>query len=80
MKGSFAKPPQFNLDNCMKPLKDFFNNINKVKEEHWSTILQFSGAGKDENSGADGNVLQEDLSMISAFHVGMYVSSSLAKP
>jgi hypothetical protein len=25
-------------------------------------------------------VLQEDLSMISAFHVGMYVSSSLAKP
>ncbi|KAF8224069.1 hypothetical protein L208DRAFT_1313501, partial [Tricholoma matsutake] len=60
MKGTFAKPPQFNLDNCTKPLKDFFNNIDKVKEEHWSTILLFSGADEDENLGADGDVLQED--------------------
>ncbi|KAF8235343.1 hypothetical protein L208DRAFT_1257724, partial [Tricholoma matsutake] len=80
MKGTFAKPPQFNLDNCAKLLKDFFINIDKVKEDRWSTILQFSGANENKNSDADGDVLQADQSMISAFRIGMYVSSSPAKP
>ena len=79
MKGTFVAPPQFNHENCWGPLKDFFNNIDKVKEECWTAILQFRGVDEGGVSDANSDHLHE-RSMISAFHAGMYVSSSPIKP
>ncbi|KDR70756.1 hypothetical protein GALMADRAFT_144627 [Galerina marginata CBS 339.88] len=54
MKSTFVAPPQFNHDNCWGPLEDFFDNIDKVKEECWTAILQFRGVGGvDEGSVSD---------------------------
>ena len=79
MKGTFVVPPQINHKNCWGPLKDFFNNIDKVKEECWTAILQFHGVDKGGISDTSSDHLHEQ-SMISAFCAGMYVSSSPIKP
>ncbi|KAF8799562.1 hypothetical protein BYT27DRAFT_7120426, partial [Phlegmacium glaucopus] len=76
MKGTFIAPPQFNQDNCNKPLSDFFRNIDKVKEDHWSSILQFSG--EDENSYAGSDILQGDQSIVTAT-ISLHSRSVLGK-
>ena len=75
--GAFVAPPLFNQRNCWKPLGDFFANINKVKEERWASVLCIQGPDEDEmDSDTDAQVNE---SIISAFHVDMYIPSSPLK-
>ena len=70
----FVAPLLFNQRNCWKLLRDFFANINKVKEEQW---LHIQGPDEDEmDSDADARANE---SMISAFRVDMYITSSPLK-
>jgi hypothetical protein len=75
--GAFVAPPPFNQKNCWKPLKDFFANINRVKEEWWASILHIQGPNEDETDG-DSDA-RANKSMISAFHADMYSPSSPLK-
>jgi len=78
IKGTYTNPKQFNYENCWKPLTDFLNNLNKVKEEEWALILQFDSTDSDDGSESK-DMLQADQSMISAFRAGSYLCSSPVK-
>jgi len=41
LMGAYTAPPHFNHENCWKPLEDFLENLDKIKESQWKTILQF---------------------------------------
>ena len=73
--GAFVTPPQFNHDNCWRPLEDFLPNIDKVKEARWSSILRIQGSDEDE---VDSDA-RADMSAISAFRAEMYIPSSPLK-
>lgn len=79
INGGFTAPPHFNHDNCWQPLQDFLKNIEKIKESQWKAILQFHSIDEDKTIENDYDK-EANQSMISAYHVGMYIPSSPLKP
>ena len=79
INGGFTAPPHFNHNNCWRPLQDFLKNIEKIKESQWKAVLQFHRDNEDK--AVDNEYDKEaNKSMISVYHVGMYIPSSPLKP
>ncbi len=76
LSGFFVKPPLFDHNHCWRPLEDFFRNLNRVKPEHWVTLLQFFDPNVIDAAEDD----QGDRSMISAYRADMFIPSSPIKP
>jgi len=77
--GCLYCPPHFNHENCWKPLEDFLENLDKIKESRWKTILQFHKIDDDDDTAANDHEKNADRSMISACRAGMYIPSSPLK-
>ena len=77
--GYFVAPPQFNFDNTWKALEAFFTNMDKVKEECWSSVLQFGSViDEDEDVALDSDA-HADQSIIFAYRADMCIPSSPLK-
>jgi len=77
--GAYTAPPHFNHENCWKPLEDFLENLDKIKESQWKTILPVSQNDDDDDTAANDHKKNADWSMISACRAGMYIPSSPLK-
>ena len=82
ISGTYTSPPHFNYDYCWKPLRDFFKNIDKIKEDRWAMVLQVrsNNEGEQGDVASDGDSVHANQSMISAYRAEMYVPSSPIKP
>jgi hypothetical protein len=75
-KGLYIAPLKFNQKQCGSPLKDFLQNLDKVKEERWKALLQFHSNSDDSES----DIAELNYSAISAYRANIYITSSPIKP
>ncbi|KAH9172314.1 hypothetical protein EDB89DRAFT_2069978 [Lactarius sanguifluus] len=70
LTGRFNAPGDFNHQTSWNAMKDFDRILDRVSESRWAQALDFVDCDKDNL----------DESMLSAYRVDLYLSSSPAKP
>ncbi|KAH8986178.1 hypothetical protein EDB86DRAFT_3082997 [Lactarius hatsudake] len=70
LTGRFNAPGDFNHQTSWNAMKDFDRILDQVSESRWAQALDFVDCDKDNL----------DESMLSAYRVDLYLSSSPAKP
>ncbi|TFK32681.1 hypothetical protein BDQ12DRAFT_670903 [Crucibulum laeve] len=76
IRGSMEmKRPQFSHENYGKAHGNFYKQLTSMSENHWRSILKFSG---DDNDANDNECWADEL-LISAYHAAFYIPESLLK-